>query len=554
MEQSMQQPLLMPTETQLDNVAPEKHFTIFATWCVGLNGVIGVGILTMPWTFVQGGLLLAPLFLLLFTFSSWLNGMWIPEASARASYVVEAQGGAPAGTLDSQIHSQTAQSTQELRTQTTQLDRDDAQMGTLASERLGPPEALLVREKFEMNELCRVFLGKRVQRVYEVCVAFYMLGVLWAAAAVFASSLATQIAIPFVNDGHTCDVYKDHSSSCSLLYLFWLALFSVVVVPLTCMDLTEQKPVQIFLSLGRFVIIALIMFAAVLAIFAYPDQAGPIPHPHKGPPYISDAPLLKWSGLPKVLSVVLYAPAFQTSIPCLMAPLDPKMRSKLPWILLLILVTMTACYIGVGMPVALYYGSETDSLCTLNFKDFRGGAALGATIPVWARVVTFLIILFPAVDMLSAYPLNGLVTANILCGSLASYLADTRTDEQTMLIPESDNTSDKRSKDDTLPAALDWRVVIAVRLGVAVLPLVGGACVKSLDVILGWTGALSVFVSYVLPAWLQLASIKRLRQMRGEKGELTECRTRFSHPKWAWLLLAFNLCVLVFAFASKFVV
>ena len=43
----------------------------------------------------------------------------------------------------------------------------------------------------------------------------------------------------FLNHGKTCNIDHDSSSSCKDLYLFWLAIFACVAVPITCLEFTE---------------------------------------------------------------------------------------------------------------------------------------------------------------------------------------------------------------------------------------------------------------------------------------------------------------------------
>lgn len=84
---------------------------------------------------------------------------------------------------------------------------------------------------------------------------------------VAASSLASHIAVPFLNGGQTCQPYSDFTSGCTDLYLFYAACFAAVVVPLTCMDLTEQTPLQIALACLRFVAVAVMVTTSASAIW-----------------------------------------------------------------------------------------------------------------------------------------------------------------------------------------------------------------------------------------------------------------------------------------------
>ena len=48
--------------------------------------------------------------------------------------------------------------------------------------------------------------------------------------------LASHIPLPSINHGNSCDIYKNHSSACSDLYLTYMGMFAIVAVPLTCLS------------------------------------------------------------------------------------------------------------------------------------------------------------------------------------------------------------------------------------------------------------------------------------------------------------------------------
>jgi hypothetical protein len=111
-----------------------------------------------------------------------------------------------------------------------------------------------------MNEIVGFFLGYRAKIGYEICIMLYLCGSLWSYTSVFASSLASNVPVLFLNGGETCKVSDDHSSACEGVYLWWVFIFSIFVVPLTCIEMTETKVVQVAMSALRFIAIA-IMFA-----------------------------------------------------------------------------------------------------------------------------------------------------------------------------------------------------------------------------------------------------------------------------------------------------
>lgn len=101
------------------------------------------------------------------------------------------------------------------------------------------------QRRYEMNELSRLFLGRIGKVIYEIALCCYLYGSLWSYSTVFAESMASHVPLP-INGWFTCNVYSDNSSTCDALYKIYVGLYALVVVPMTCLNLTEQKPVRKF--------------------------------------------------------------------------------------------------------------------------------------------------------------------------------------------------------------------------------------------------------------------------------------------------------------------
>jgi hypothetical protein len=167
----------------------------------------------MPYAFYRAGWALSTLTLGFVTVMATLTALWLVDVSLRAQFVKR------------QL----------------QLIR-----GGVEAEGAGDmPVSTRVQHRFEVNELVEMFMGLRARRFYELLVIVYLVGALWSYSSVFASSLASHVGMPGISG--ECDIYKDGSSSCNNLYLTYMAIFAVVVLPLTCLDLTEMKAMQIAL-------------------------------------------------------------------------------------------------------------------------------------------------------------------------------------------------------------------------------------------------------------------------------------------------------------------
>lgn len=90
----------------------------------------------------------------------------------------------------------------------------------------------------------KLFVGPRARTAYAVLLSLYMYGGLLSYATVWASSFAANVPVVFIDGGRTCNV-EDGSAACGGPFHLWLAVFAVMAIPLSCLDLEEQVIVQV---------------------------------------------------------------------------------------------------------------------------------------------------------------------------------------------------------------------------------------------------------------------------------------------------------------------
>ena len=138
-------------------------------------------------------------------------------------------------------------------------------------------------------------------------------------------------------------------------YLFYLWVFSLVVVPTSCLELHEQIEWQVFLAGCRVVMVVLMVGSVSLDVLNWPQNSEFLAYPSA--PYGSD--LCKWQGISLMLPVVTYANLFHHSIPALSAPVKDK--TQLAFIFLTSIMVCFVAYSFVGVCLALFFGSEVVS-------------------------------------------------------------------------------------------------------------------------------------------------------------------------------------------------
>ena len=406
-------------------------YSPFTAFCFTVNYILGVGVLGMPYGFVRGGWLLSTLILFLISVFSWVTGMWIVQAQQRAKINLHQQ---------HQLQlSQPPQPPQQAEGEGAR-DADAAQLLEVSGgSSPSSPRAhvvlytpSLLDRRLELNELIGFFCGLRARRAYEVCLCVLIVGALWAYGAVFAGSMAVHLPISaFLSAGEVCSDESALSGSCASLYYFYLCIFACIVVPLTCRELTELKWVMIVLAVFRFVSLGLMMFTAVTALYSYPAPDIVEHTPAASPPYYSDMRAVLLAGSGVIFPIAVSSQLFHHSIPNLSFPLRPQ--SRVPHVFTAVLCTTFALYASLGICVGLFYGSSVQSTCTLSWADYTGRPDKDtASRPAWAAFISYVIVLFPPIDVLSAFPLNCITLANNV---MAAFVTPQQATQRRYILP-----------------------------------------------------------------------------------------------------------------------
>ena len=178
-----------------------------------------------------------------------------------------------------------------------------------------------------------------------------------------------------------------------------------------------------------------------------------------------------------------------------MEPVREKSRGR--FLFASVISTTMTVYWLVGMMGTIYFGPSVSSPVTLMWLKypFNGlGEASAAT-----SVLVFLIILFPILDVVSAFPLNAVTMAN----SLLDFLP--------LTVRKGSNAKNIR---------------IVTRLVAALPPLAAAYGMRSLSKIVDFAGILGFIIMFVTPAALYYKSMVACEQWWGASGAVTVYFTR----------------------------
>ncbi|KAJ4462703.1 putative Transmembrane protein [Paratrimastix pyriformis] len=507
---------------------PEKQKTygllVGAAFVINFN--IGVGILAIPRAFALGGLGFSLIFLCGITLICALTAVWVLESLARTPQFE----GFDVAVLD-QPH------------ESPPPDRP------INETEVGHTE-LRYKPLWELSDLCGYFIHPWACLIYQFFFAFFELTVLWSYCTIFPTSVVSYIPFPGISDGK-CDPDHDWSWGCQYSYWIVLAVFALLAIVLSLRNLTEQKILQVSLTIFRFLSIGCMVTTSLVAIFTSPYDAqqgwgGPPATPPPGPgPYTAQTAFFSAAGLPAIFSACIFCQLFHHGIPMFATDLRDRTKVAPPgpappqptsygalgvcdgdvaagWgqamrMFALATVTTMCLYALMGTVCSLYFGSQAPSAINVIWGRY---SPAGATFNVAVTILRSFVVLFPAIDVLSAVPLGALVLSNVLAGLFPKAIRKWR------------------------PLASERGYRIFCRLTAIVPPLALAAAVHSIPTIVSLSGTVGFFIGFVVPACLAWRSKLSARRQNGGIDKPTP------YTKLAWLSSPpFFLIVASFGFA-----
>ncbi|CAH0518954.1 unnamed protein product [Peronospora belbahrii] len=352
------------------------QYSPYVAYAFTVNYILGVGSLGIPYAFYRAGLIMGNIMIVLVTLLSYITVMWVCESVARAreafvlNFLLDEM-----AALNSVASSSFTGSTFDTNTRSTLK-------GTATIEYDDFPE---------VTQLCDRFLGPLGSTMYQISLLGLMYGGLVGYSQVFVNTFLTQL---------------DHIGDWQLSSVHAAIVFTFIVLPLSCSDLTEQIYVQLAMSIVRFAALLIMIISATYAIYGDPYDGGKELKNSSESPYISNYSLVDMSGFGVMFSTSVFSQLFQHSVPGLLAPLGAKNQEHAKTIFGSTLLTTMIFYIALGSVCSLYFGSKLTTSVNLNWADFTWGINESTTlVPLWAKFLSKIVVIFPALDTLSVFPL-----------------------------------------------------------------------------------------------------------------------------------------------------
>lgn len=407
-------------------------------------------------------------------------------------------------------------------------------------------------EESEVLELVLRFLGPWGKTFYQTILMMLMFVGLIAYTQVFVNTFISQI-------------YPGVSTLLPSL------LFGIIAIPLSCIDLAEQISVQVIMSILRFVSLATLLFGTIVAMVIDPSS-----NIQNSQSNLSIPSYYKFSGFGLMFTTAIFSQLFQHSVPGLIRPLPQSDKKYVSSIFSWALITTGSIYILTGTICALYFGSNINQAINLNFVNYYWGLSPPKEDDnisdylyfYFIKFLSMLIVLFPALDTLSVFPLIANTLGNnfhaafpkgykkttqflqILPHSFVDYLLRlvSNSSHSTTIAYSTSNSHLTRQ----LTLRL-WRLLAAFP------PVLISIYVTNLSLTLQFAGVCGVLVALVVPALLQYYSLQEvpdIPSMNNEENnpnavyfELNPYGGYFSHRGFVYFVLfvafvALSICLL----------
>ena len=238
-----------------------------------------------------------------------------------------------------------------------------------------PDFKVLLTRKFELSELCEIFISKWAKYLYMILAVLVSLLFAWSMAAIVGSALATNIPLNFgpFNQCHH-DAFNNRvipSEECLPAYYFCLVSFALIIVPPSMLDLKEQVIFQVFFGLLRVLLISILVIYCIVNLF----QGNSSQEMLNGSNMTNAGNLesdvvfkFDWKGWLTAIPVMTYSYMVHQTIPALTHPI--KEKKYLGWFMVCSFGFAGLCYLLLGVVVPLWFRDETQETVTLSWVSY----------------------------------------------------------------------------------------------------------------------------------------------------------------------------------------
>lgn len=355
----------------------DEKFGVGAGYAYTVNSVIGAGFLSVPWAFQRAGWLLSLCMQTLFLAVGWLLSNQLLEITSRVEAMKQSE--------EQGVPIKPISLPQVLRHG---LSLRPEQPSLLPY----PSPALSDTRQYDLSDIVKLLMGGYWSLIYLTCISLFLAGTLAAYVNIFGTAFGSNL--PLLD---YCDYRKDYiSQKCWYQYWVYLAIFLGLMVYFTCKEFSEQIWMQLVMTCMRVVVMSSIIVTCLLSIVGQYNMTNDREYKAASPN------LQNWRTVGETFPIFLFAGIYQTQYPGILSAIR-KEKAVLKSTLFLVTVTLMVFYSFMGLAAAFAI-PDLPSNVSLAFQHYSAGQKEQ---PDWAKGLSILVMLFPAIDVISIFPIIG---------------------------------------------------------------------------------------------------------------------------------------------------
>ncbi|CAG9314267.1 unnamed protein product [Blepharisma stoltei] len=483
---------IMDFSIEPSSVNPDK-FGLSTGYFFSVNIVVGAGFLALPHAFKTSGWLISFFYMIFTAYQSYYLARQLLEVMSRTEVIVRLR-----------------EEGKKVKPPTWRQILTGQKAGEDLLEKERTPRPIITSRRFDVTENIRILFGQKWATFYIIILSFYFQGAQLGYVSIFASSFASNIPLPWAKK---CDIYEtsSYSDSCYENYWIFLIIYAVFMTYLTIKGMKEQRWVQSVLTIMRFIIIGLVLITSIALLI----QQKQVDHDvHES---FDDPPLAVWTHLSSMASIILFAFVYQIQFPSIAEFVRSRVKN-LKRIIIMVAATSFTLYamLGIIVPMAIH---DVKGEVNISFREYSAGYSQSDR-PWWTYIIAYIIVLFPAFDVFSSFPL--------------------------MAIPLSDNVLTMRygiGETKNLP----FKTVAICRFLCVVLPFSIAFFVYDLSIILNWVG---LFGFILVPIAIPLMHIAAREMVETP----SPYDVKFSSRRISLAIVGFNSLIMLYVLVNMIVV
>ena len=444
-----------------------------------INASLGSGFISIPYLFYKAGTIISAVTFILYCAVSLICAIYIIETLGRVKV----------------IDKKSLSETESLPILNSTSNRD---VLFLHSQ----------NRKYEVSESGQILFGWWANLIITLMLFCSIITATWAYCALSGSILSTNIPVD-TTTFQTCNASEfikrlPTQLTCLNLYRVCVAGFGITVLFLSVIGLNKQKYLQLMLGIVRFIVLISIILFSLVKIFLqqiYP-QTFDTNSTNSSVNLHNDAftylqTLLKidmlyiFYGIP----IILYCLQNHVFLPTALFTVTDKKLVKN--ITIAVFLTLGMLLVTLGISVSLAFSHSNNPNCVLNWIPYTHD-----NYHISLRIFSYIVIFFPVVDLLSVFPLQIIIQANMV------FLILTRTD-----------TSQIKTFSHNL-------LLTSIRCGLALLPILLSLFAANLIVITDISGVFSIALTLCMPVLFQWRSQRLVKLDSVEQPNTLFARTK----------------------------